>query len=83
MSPIEVDDPARSPEAAGRAPSRRSERSDVAARHVGCLIDEFPTLVALPRAAHTWALRPLTGEGESEHWGEARRTATVRAATDE
>ncbi len=45
------------------------QRRDVAAGDVARLVDELPTLVILPGATHAGALRPLSGEGESEHDG--------------
>ena len=54
--------------------------ADIALRDVARLVDEFPALVVTPGKSHAGALRALAGEGESEHWPQARPlTAATRA----
>ena len=53
--------------------------ADIASGDLAGFVDEFPTVVIDPRAPHTRSLRPLSGERECEHRGEARRNSESRS----
>ena len=57
------------------------ESADVPAGDLAGLADEVPAVVVDPGATHSGTLRPLSGEGEREHDGEARRASREVSAT--
>jgi len=57
------------------------ETGDVATGDLAGLVNEVPTVVVNPRTPHSGTLRPLPGEGEREHDGEARRVFSRSPAT--